>query len=229
MENKKFLYGKFAIYTVAIPLGITLLLTVAFCLIEKNYYYLPYELDFLIDVTYNSLFYFLYIVLFFTLGILCVVSLKMKIGPIIITNCISAVCTFALFPFAAYFIRAIFLSATASEDVMSEYFFSDLLCGVENVARLGVGIVVVVAVNIFFTIKKIPTEPQKPYLAPKSAPQIAFMIFYLAWMLMAVLIFVFSEEHVVSSVLIEIAISVAGYFISVLGMVFAEKKLFKTE
>ena len=229
MDNKKFLYGKFAVWTILIPLAVSILLSTVFCIFEKNYYYLPYEADFLINVSYNSLYYFLYAVLFFTLGILSVVSLTMTAKPIVITNIVSLVCTFAIFPFAAYLMRMVFLAATSSSEAMGEYLFSDFLCAAEDAARFIVAVVVIFAVKIFFTVKKIPAEPQKPYFAPRSAPAIALLIFYAAWILVALMSFIFSDDRSVVSLLVEIAISVAGYFISVGGVVFAVKKLIKTE
>ena len=229
MTNKKFLYGKFTLWTIAIPLFVVIAFSTVFCLLEKNYYYLPYEADFLIDFTYNALYYFLYIVLFFTLGVLSVVSLTMKAKPIIITNIVSFICTFALFPFAAYAMRVIFLASTSGSEEMGEYLFSDFLCAAEDAARFIVAVAVIFAVKIFFSVKKISPEPQKPYVLPKSASQIALLIFYAAWILVALISFIVSEDHIVSSLLVEIGISVAGYFISVAGVVVAVKKLIKTE
>lgn len=229
MREKNFLYWKYILLTVIMPAGATFLISTAFCLIEKNYYYLPYELDFLIDISYNALYYFLYFVLFFVIGIVSVTMLKTRVKPIIITSLVGAVSHFVVFPFAAYLARLIFLSSTVDVNAMGDYFFSDLLSGVENGVRFLIATLVALAVKVFFKMKKLSADFKKPYVLPISAPQIALAIFYLAWLLLALVSFIFDEAHDAVSLIIEAILAISGYFISILGVLFAEKRLIKDE
>lgn len=229
MVKGRFYWWRYILFTVIIPVAVTFLLSMAFCIVEKNYYYLPYELDFLVDLTYNSLYYFLYIVLFIIVGVSVYLTAEHNVKTIIITTIIGVISTVAVLPSVGYLVRVIFLSSTADVNAMWEYFFSDLLSGVENGVRYITSILVAIAVRVFFKLKKIPANPKKPYVLPISAPQIALAIFYLAWLLLAVISFIFDAGHKVTSLVIEAALAIGGYFIGVLGILFAEKKLIKEE
>lgn len=205
----------------AVPLAGAALFCIIFCLIQKNYYYLPYSLDFVVQLSYDAMYLFLFASLFFSVGVTVYTALFCRTGDFIgasITGLLSSM----IIPIIMYLIRLMFLGSESSASTMEEYFYSDSLCAIENGARFLLALIIIIAVKLFYAKKK--TEPvfQKPYLLPNSAVQLSLVIFYASWFIAAIISFLVSETHEVGSLLYEAALAVAGYFLSVLGAVLSE-------
>ena len=69
LEKRKLKLSRIILWELVVPLFGTVLFTVLFAVLQKNYYYLPRGLDFLIQLFYNAKYIFLYASLFFFAGI----------------------------------------------------------------------------------------------------------------------------------------------------------------
>ena len=213
---------KYLLFTFGVPFAVTVVLTVLFCLLEKNYYYLPFSLDFLIQLSYDALYFFLFAILFFNLGMAAHAIFLCKAKDAVISIVFSAISA-AIFPVIAYLIRAIILFESSSDEEMLDYMYSDFLCAAENAIRLAVAVLLIFAVKFFCVHKNIPLTPKNRSPFGKNPTRITFLIYYSLWLTLSVITFLFSGEKNVLSLLYEAFLAVAGYFLSFCGFDFCDK------
>lgn len=226
MEKKRMPFLFYFIWTFAIPFAGAAMFNIIFCLLQKNYYYVPYGLDFMIQLSYDAMYLFLFASLFFSTGTL-VYSIAFCRAKDAVGTALTGILSMITIPLLMYLIRMIFLSGEASDATMESYFYSDSLCAIENASRYLVALIVAAAVRAFYFIKKETPEFKKPYFLPSGAAQLALLIFYISWLIIALISFIISETHEFGALVYEIVLAVAGYALSITALLACNKKLNK--
>lgn len=222
MKKTNIKAGKYLLWLFFVPLAATVILSLAFSLLNKNYYYLPYSLDFTIQLSYDLQYVFLLAEVFLSIGIIADAVFFGKVKNILI-SIITAVAASILLPTAAYFIKFFVLSSAEGEEMMREYFISDILCAGENIIRLAAAVLVIFAAKFFVEhkgneIKFISASPIKLCIQ-----QYSFLIYYALWLVLSIVTFLFSEEKRIGALLYELCLCVGGYFLSNLGVIIFRK------
>ena len=209
---------KYLIWELLIPLGACSLFMIVFSILELNYYYLPYSLNFTIQLSYNISYYLYSASIFLICGIASNALLTGKASDktyALITGTFSIV----VIPFVMYLIKHIFLATSMNLDSMAEYFNSDIYALIADGVKYVIFLIPVVSLAIYYFKKSIPYVIEKPYFLPKSSFQITTLVFYSAWFFASILIFAFQNpsDRNISGLIVELIYSIAGYFLTILG------------
>lgn len=222
MNNTKINAKKYLFWLLLVPAGLAVLMTATFCILENNYYYLPYSLDFAIQLSYDLTYFFLLTSLFFGIGVIAEAIFFEKSGKVWLSVLVTVAANVVL-PMILYFLKLFCLSAL-DEYAMADYFLSDVLCAAENLMRLAIAILIIFAVKFFLRHKGRDAAFVTASPFRLHAQQTAFLIFYGLWLALSVLTFLLSEEKDIGSLLYEICLDAGGYFLGNLGVrIFSQK------
>ena len=223
--KKKSLATELLAFGLLIPLAVTVALTFAFCILQKNYYYLPRWLDGLIGFFYDAKFIFIYIAFFFLVGMTTYIIAFLNAKAAAPASVLGVVFV-AILPIASLVITFEMLKSNLDADALETYLRSDLLCLLENVIRY-----LLFAAAAWVTraiIRALKSEPkfERPYIAPKGAVSAPLSSVSAIWLLSSVLgvILLFRTESPLGTLIYESLISIFGYFISVLSAYFSLKR-----
>lgn len=222
MENRNIKFIKYFLWMFIIPFAAAGVTCAAFCLLNKNYYYLPYSLDVLIQYAYNAVYYILFIGLFITIGILSYAALFCDKKTIVGAS-IAGFASVAVLPLLMYLIKLIFIGGDMASDTAWDYFYSDLLCTMENGSKYIISVIVVFAIKIFYIVKKRTPELKKNYLLPCGPLTVSLFIIHFSWLVVSVIGYITAENKIISSLIYEIGFAFAGYLIGILPALFFER------
>lgn len=225
--NKKLKLSRIIMFGLLFPLAGESILSLAFCLLQKNYYYLPRGLDFLIGIFYDLKYIFLYIALFFFAGMAVWLIAFARARDAVLVSIMGIVFT-ALLPAVSFLWTFLFLRVTDAA-IMEMYLYTDAVCAFENVARYIICVIVAWIVKVVYGKRETKSGFEKPYVVPKGVIGLPLIISLSAWLLMTVLgtIFLSFTENAVGTIIYECSVCVAGYFIAIFGAFYSEKKLAK--
>lgn len=229
LEKRRLKLSRIILWELIVPLLGTVLFTVLFAVLQKNYYYLPRGLDFLIQLFYNAKYIFLYASLFFFVGISVWIVMLARCGDAVVLS-VTGVLLAALMPMISFAITLLLLRNDISDSLIETYLYSDALCALENAARYIVAIVLAFATRIFYRAHKAVPTFEKPYISLRG---IGFPLItaYSAWLITTLCGIIFSDfsSSIAGTVIYESVLCVAGYFIGIIGAVYAEKKIAVTD
>ena len=163
MEKRKLKLSRIILWELVVPLFGTVLFTVLFAVLQKNYYYLPRGLDFLIQLFYNAKYIFLYASLFFFAGISAWIVLFAR-GRDAAVLSVTGVLSVAIMPMISFAVALLLLRNDISDSLIENYLYSDALCALENAARYVIVIFLTVATRIFYHAHKTVPTFEKPYM-----------------------------------------------------------------
>lgn len=206
-----------------LPAIVTCVFTAAASFLTLNYEYLPPETDFLAGLFYDASYIALDAALCLCLGAFCYAVYKKNILSSVFTAFV-IIFDSVLVPMIMFFVRSIFLASVSSSDIMEEYFSVDVYVAVANILKMSAAILIILIVraSLFFAKKEKPLA--RPALAPKSEPMLCALVMTLANLAFTTLSFTFSEDYDFISLGMQVAFTVASYFIIALGVYFAKKK-----
>ncbi len=222
--DKKPKFSRVIAFGLLFPLLGTALLSVTFCILQKNYYYLPRSLDFLIRFFYDAKFIFLYIALFFFVGMVVRTIAFTPLRDAVAVS-VSGLFFTVLTAMTSFVITLVFLRNDLSADVFGTYLYSDFLCAMENAARYFLCVVAAWAVRLFYSSRGTSPSFEKPYIVPKGAVGFPLAVSLAVWLAVTVCGVAFSSvtENAVGTLVYELVVCVCGYFIAVLGAIFISK------
>lgn len=226
MNKRRLKLFRIILWELIIPLFGTGLLTLVFAVLQKNYYYLPRALDFLIQLFYNAKYIFLYASMFFFAGISVWIVMFAR-GRDATVLSVTGVISVAIMPMISFIIALLLLRNDISDSLIENYLYSDALCALENAARYILLIVLAFATRMFYRAHKTVPKFEKPYVFPRGVG-LPMIIAYSSWLLMTLCGLIFSGsgvENVAGTVIYESVLAVCGYFIGTAGAVYAEKKI----
>lgn len=224
--KKKSLAAKVLAFGLLIPLAATVVLTLTFCILQKNYYYLPRQLDWLIGFFYDARFIFMYVALFSLVGMTTYIIAFSNAKAAALMS-FSGVVFVAMLPASALAVMFEMLKNNLDADVLEAYISSDLLCLLENVIRYLLFVAAAWVARAIIRARKSEPKFEKPYIVPKGAVGAPLFSVSVLWLLSSVLgiILFFPTDSPAGTLIYEGLICVLGYFISVLSAVlFFSKK-----
>lgn len=223
--KKKSLATELLAFGLLIPLAVTVALTFAFCILQKNYYYLPRWLDGLIGFFYDAKFIFIYIALFFLVGMTTYI-IAFSNAKAAAPASVLGVVFVAILPIASLVITFEMLKSDLDADALETYLRSDLLCLLENVIRYLLFAAAAWVTRAIIRARKSEPKFERPYIVPKGAVSAPLFSVSAIWLLSSVLgvILLFRTESPLGTLIYESLICIFGYFISVLSAYFSLKR-----
>ncbi|MCR5457580.1 MAG: hypothetical protein K6F14_05855 [Clostridiales bacterium] len=225
-ETRKFALKKYILWELILPLALCCMFTVIFSILELNYVYLPYSLDFTIQLSYKLVYYFYSASVFFICGIVGYAILsgtnKDKLWGVIIGTL-----NIAAIPFILYLIKHAILSSTLNYSSMQSLFDSDLMALLEDGIKYVIFLVPIIFLSIYYRKKNIVYTLNRPYFSPIGSFQLVCIIFFSAWFVASLFIFISQEssQRDVWGLVEELLRSVFGYFLAISGFIlFCHKK-----
>lgn len=201
------------------PLFFICMFTLISSLATANYEYLPKWLDGMSVFFYELAAYALDFTVFFLLGSFAFAVSQKKIFHSVFTG-IAALFHAWLLPMIQFFIRSLVLTSSTEAEIMEEYWTVDVVTSMANTLKVFVGLLICVATFVFFNLTKRTSRFARPYIAPFGVPAVSGIIMSGALIVFAMLSFAFGgayDSEVVIALLVEILISLAGYFVIILG------------
>ena len=131
LEKRKLKLSRIILWELVVPLFGTVLFTVLFAVLQKNYYYLPRGLDFLIQLFYNAKYIFLYASLFFFAGISAWIVLFAR-GRDAAVLSVTGVLSVAIMPMISFAVALLLLRNDISDSLIENYLYSDALCALKT-------------------------------------------------------------------------------------------------
>ena len=225
--NKKLKLSRIILFGLIFPLAGEAILSLAFCLFQKNYYYLPRGLDFLIRFFYDAKYIFLYIALFFFAGMTTWMIAFATARDAVMISIMGVVFT-AVLPAVSFLMTFLLLRSTDAA-LMETYLYTVALCALENVARYVICVVVAWIVKAVYGKRETASGFEKPYVVPRGVIGLPLIISLSAWLLMTVFGVIFSSvtENPLGTIIYESSVCIGGYFVAILGAFYSEKKLVK--
>ena len=225
LEKRKLKLSRIILWELVVPLFGTVLFTVLFAVLQKNYYYLPRGLDFLIQLFYNAKYIFLYASLFFFAGISAWIVLFSR-GRDAAVLSVTGVLSVAIMPMISFAVALLLLRNDISDSLIENYLYSDALCALENAARYVIVIFLTVATRIFYHAHKTVPTFEKPYISLRGVG-FSLITAYSAWLIMTLcgIFFSGSVSNIAGTVAYESILCAEGYFIGIAGAIYAEKKI----
>ena len=225
-ETSNFALKKYLLWELILPLALCCGFTIVFSILELNYLYLPYSLDFTIDLSYKLVYYFYSASVYFICGIVgyAVLSGSKKdklLGIIIGTLNIAAI------PFILYIIKHIILSSTLNYSSMQTLFDSDIMALISDGIKYLIFLIPIIILSIYYHKKNTVYTLNRPYFSPIGSFQLICIIFFSAWFVASLFIFISQEssQRDVWGLVEELLRSVFGYFLAISGFIlFCHKK-----
>lgn len=224
--NKQNVFKKYLLWQTVLPVAAGCILTLIYCILYSNYYYLPSWLDFSIGFTYQVSYIVITLCMYVSIGIAyyCIMFLKTK--EILLSALIPFV-FYSVIPFILLIEKTIFFTNASSPVTGDEFrslMESDYLFFFENISKYSLAIlfISVVALVLKKGLKK-EASFSKPYVLPKGAVQETALVYYLAWFIYSFVLFLISEDKNVVSILTEFAYALAGYLLCVYGSTYINK------
>ena len=225
-EKSEFALSKYLLWELILPFALCCVFTVAFAILELNYYYLPYSLDFIIGLSYRLVYYFYSASVYFICGIVGYAILSGKLKDKIWGITIGTLNIVAI-PFIMYLIKHIILSGYTKYDDMYNLFSSDMTALISDGVKYLIFLVPIIILSIYYHKKSIEYTLNRPYFSPIGSFQLVCIIFFSAWFVASLFIFISQEssQRDVWGLVEELLRSVFGYFLSISGFIlFCHKK-----
>jgi len=225
-EKSNFALRKYLLWELILPLALCSIFTVVFSVLELNYLYLPYSLDFTIQLSYKLVYYFYSASVYFICGIVGYAILSGKLKDKIWGITIGTLNIVAI-PFVIYLIKHIILSSSLNYSSMRTFFDSDVMALFEDGIKYVLFLIPIIILAIYYHKKSIKYTLNRPYFSPIGSFQLICIIFFSAWFVASLFIFISQEssQRDVWGLVEELLRSVFGYFLAISGFVlFCHKK-----
>lgn len=229
---KQNFFKKYLLWQTVIPISVGCILTLIYCILYSNYYYLPSWLDFSIGFTYQFSYIAITLCMYISIGIAYYSIMFLKIKEILFATLIPLI-FYSAIPFILLLEKTVFFT-NASSPVTGEEFKSlmesDYLFFFENISKylLAILFITVVALVLKKGLKKEATFT-KPYILPKGAIQETAIVYYLGWFIYSFVLFIMSDSKSMISLLTEFAYALSGYLLCIYGSAFIKKLLDKND
>lgn len=225
-EKSEFALSKYLLWELILPFALCCVFTVVFAILELNYLYLPYSLDLLIQLSYKLVYYFYSASVYFICGIVGYAILSGKLKDKIWGITIGTL-NIAAIPFIMYLIKHIILSENKRYEAMYNLFSSDMTALISDGVKYLIFLVPIIILSIYYHKKSIEYTLNRPYFSPIGSFQLVCIIFFSAWFVASLFIFISQEssQRDVWGLVEELLRSVFGYFLSISGFIlFCHKK-----